>query len=127
MKSERKVYMTIDRNGRPQTFGNSNKFAWKSARWVNYHLRPRWGNTSSFVNHGGQIRIVDLKTNTIENLSAAAFLVRFGNEEDFKAEAKQKIGFSLEPGVLVEMYNAGIFPSDFHEKVGNFLKEKNLI
>jgi hypothetical protein len=32
MKSERKVYMTIDRNGRPQTFGNSNKFAWKSKK-----------------------------------------------------------------------------------------------
>lgn len=129
MKPERKVYMTIDRNGQPRSFGNSRKFAWKSARWVNYHLRPNWrsGEQSHFVRNGGTVRIIDLKTNTIENVTAAAFLVRYGKEDDFKAESKQRIGFSIEPGVLVEMYKAGVFSEDLQEKTGEFLKEKHLI
>lgn len=129
MKIERKVYMTIDRNGRPRSFGNSRKFAWKSERWVIYHLRPNWrtGEQSHFVRTGGLIKIVDLKTDTVETITAAAFIVRYGKLDDFKAEAKQKIGFSLEPGVLVEMYRAGIFPADLQVKTGEFLKEKHLI
>jgi hypothetical protein len=128
MNTERKVYMTLDRNGQPRKFGNSSKFCWTSARWVNYHLKPLWRETTNrFVESGGMVKIIDLKTDTIETMSAAVFTVRYGNEDVFKAEAKQRIGFSIEPGVLVEMFKAKIFPIELQSRTEEFLKEKQLI
>jgi hypothetical protein len=103
---ERKVYMTVDKTGNPVKFGNSRKYAWTSVRWVNYHLKPyrKTAQPKPFVVNGGMVKIIDLNNDTIENIPAYAFLIRYGNEDAFKAESKERIGFSFDPGILISEF-----------------------
>ncbi len=122
-----KIYMTVDSKGNPIPFGNCRKFAWKSLRWINYHIGSRRGDDSWFVKKGGQVKVVDLKTNTIESFSAKSFLIMNGNQDSFKRECIEQLGFGADPQTLINMLNANLLNPVTSERVVTLLRNNQLI
>jgi len=122
-----KIYMTIDAKGSPKSFGNCRKFAWKSLRWINYHIGSRRGDDSWFVKNGGQVKVVDLKNNTVESFSAKAFLIMNGNQDTFKKACIEALGFSADPQTLINMLNSNLLNPVTSDRVVTLLRNNHLI
>ncbi len=122
-----KVYMTLDAKGNPRSFGNSRKFAWKSFRWIKYHIGPRRGEDSWFVRNGGQVKVIDLKNNIIESFSAKAFLIINGSQDTFKKECIEIIGFATDPQTLINMWRSNLLNPNISDKIESLLLKNSLI
>jgi len=73
MKKTRKIYSIIER-GMVNSFGAQRKIAWKSDRWIAYHLGKSWN--SSRLTHQ-KVFITNIDSQTVSTVSATRFLSTF--------------------------------------------------
>lgn len=115
-----KIY-TISRNDRSVSMGRSSKLAWRSPRFVIYHLKRR-----SLTGSDYKVHTIDLVNGTVSKCSAVAFLSAHVSPEKIQSEIQARFGFSADLAVLESMYNAKVFNDLTRSDVKTYLISKGI-
>lgn len=115
-----KLFAITDKSGNPMQFGNSRKSAWKSPRWIEYHLKRR-----SYKDHY-DIHTIDFVTGTVSKTSAIAFLSSMQNSDDIKIESFNKFGFVADLNTLEGLVKTKALTENLHYLVVKYLETKGI-
>jgi hypothetical protein len=125
-----KLFAVTDKKGNPVGFGNSNKSAWKSPYWVNYHIGPsRYdirNNRHSDKAERYDVHIIDFTVGTVQKTSAVAFLATHQNPEIIKAETMKMFGFGLDIPTLETMVRANALSNQYMPAAMQYLNSKGI-
>lgn len=125
-----KLFAVTDKKGNPMSFGNSNKSAWRSPRWVIYHIGPsRYdirNNRHSDKAERYDVHIIDFNQGTVQKTSGVAFVSTHQNPEMIKAETLKLFGFALDIPTLEAMVKANALSHQYVPAAMQYLQSKGI-
>ena len=115
-----KLFAITNKKGNPMQFGNSRKSAWKTHRWIEYHLKRR-SNKDQY-----DIHTIDFVQGTVHKTSAIAFLASLQDPEEIKIETFSRFGFSADLSTLEGLVKTKALSEPVHYLVVKFLELKGI-